>query len=75
MQMGHSNTEMLFRIYSRFIPNLTRQDGSAIDRLLRQNFTSPLSSTTEKMQFKVTTSAPHKGDAEHQHEAQPPPRH
>lgn len=38
MQMGHSNTEMLFRIYSRFIPNLTRQDGSAIDRLLRQNF-------------------------------------
>lgn len=75
MQMGHSNTEMLFRIYSRFIPNLTRQDGSAIDRLLRQNFTSPLSSTPEKMQFKVTTSAPHKGDAEHQHEAQPPPRH
>lgn len=25
-QMGHSNTEMLFRAYSRFVPNLTRQD-------------------------------------------------
>jgi integrase len=28
-QMGHSTTEMLFRIYSRYVPNLTRQDGSA----------------------------------------------
>lgn len=26
-QLGHSNTEMLFRVYSRFIPNLVRQDG------------------------------------------------
>jgi len=33
-QMGHSNTEMLFRVYSRFVPNLTRQDGSAFERLL-----------------------------------------
>lgn len=33
-QLGHVNTEMLFRIYSRFIPNLTRQDGSAFDRML-----------------------------------------
>lgn len=35
-QMGHSNTEMLFRVYSRYVPNLTRQDGSAMARLLRQ---------------------------------------
>lgn len=35
-QMGHTNTEMLFRVYSRFVPNLTRQDGSAMTRLLRQ---------------------------------------
>lgn len=33
-QLGHTSTEMLFRVYSRFVPNLTRQDGSAIDRLL-----------------------------------------
>ena len=33
-QMGHSTTRMLFTIYSRYVPNLTRQDGSAIDRLL-----------------------------------------
>jgi integrase len=36
-QMGHTTTEMLFRVYSRFVPNLTRQDGSAFDRLLRQS--------------------------------------
>ena len=28
-QLGHSNTKMLFRVYSKFIPNLTRRDGSA----------------------------------------------
>ena len=32
-QMGHANTEMLFRVYSRFVPNLTRQDGSAANRM------------------------------------------
>lgn len=32
--LGHSNTTMLFSIYSRFVPNLTRQDGSAMERLL-----------------------------------------
>ncbi len=37
-QMGHTTTEMLFRVYSRFVPNLTRRDGSAIERLLRANF-------------------------------------
>ncbi|WP_373510944.1 Arm DNA-binding domain-containing protein [Thiocapsa sp.] len=33
-QMGHANTQMLFRVYSRYVPNLTRQDGSAMERLL-----------------------------------------
>ncbi len=37
-QMGHSSTEMLFRVYSRFVPNLTRQDGSAFEQLLRAKF-------------------------------------
>jgi integrase len=39
-QMGHTTTEMLFRVYSRYVPNLTRQDGSAFERLLLQSGTS-----------------------------------
>jgi integrase len=37
-QLGHANTEMLFKVYSRYVPNLTRRDGSAIDRLLASRF-------------------------------------
>ena len=33
-QLGHSTTKMLFEVYSRYVPNATRQDGSAIDSLL-----------------------------------------
>lgn len=33
-QMGHSTTTMLFRVYSRFVPNLTRRDGSAFEKFL-----------------------------------------
>jgi integrase len=36
-QMGHTTTEMLFRVYSRYVPNLTRRDGSAMSRLLAAN--------------------------------------
>ena len=36
-QMGHTSTEMLFKVYSRFVPNLTRKDGSAFERLLKDN--------------------------------------
>lgn len=36
-QMGHSTTEMLFKVYSRYVPNLTRQDGSAMERMLEQH--------------------------------------
>lgn len=32
--LGHASTEMLFKVYSRYIPNLTRMDGSAFERLL-----------------------------------------
>ena len=35
-QLGHTNTEMLFTVYSRYVPNLTRQDGSAFEKLLLQ---------------------------------------
>ena len=41
-QMGHSTTEMLFRVYSRYVPNLTRNDGSAFNRLLTSNLNVPL---------------------------------
>lgn len=33
-QMGHTTTKMLFQVYSRYVPNLTRQDGSAFETLL-----------------------------------------
>lgn len=42
-QMGHSTTEMLFRVYSRYVPNLTRNDGSAFNRLLSGNLIVPAS--------------------------------
>jgi integrase len=42
-QLGHTTTEMLFRRYSRFIPNLTRTDGSAFQQLLDKS----LSQTNE----------------------------
>jgi integrase len=41
-QLGHTTTEMLFRVYSRYVPNLTRQDGSAMDRLLTSRFVPPM---------------------------------
>jgi integrase len=40
-QLGHSSTEMLFKVYARFVPNLTRQDGSAFERLLLQSGAVP----------------------------------
>jgi len=40
-QLGHSNTEMLFRIYSRYIPNLTRTDGSAIASFIEKRIGDP----------------------------------
>lgn len=32
--LGHSTTAMLFKVYSRFVPNLTRQDGRAFTGLV-----------------------------------------
>lgn len=45
--LGHSNTEMLFKVYSRFVPNLTRRDGLALAGLLEQRFeTHPAAPTS-----------------------------
>ena len=35
-QMGHTTTTMLFRVYSRYVPNLTRDDGSAFEAFLEK---------------------------------------
>jgi integrase len=56
-QMGHTTTEMLFRVYSRFVPNLTRQDGSAFERLIRQNFDSKTGA--EKSESKERSEVSH----------------
>ena len=46
--MGHANTQMLFTVYSRFVPNLTRQDGRAITGLLNSRVdTDPLPDPTD----------------------------
>ena len=36
-QMGHTTTQMLFTVYSRYVPNLTRKDGSAFETLLKSS--------------------------------------
>jgi hypothetical protein len=55
-QLGHSSTEMLFRVYSRYVPNLTRRDGSAIDRLLATRFAT--SNVTAGMVAAVSAPSP-----------------
>ncbi len=40
-QLGHVNTLMLFKTYSRYVPNLTRTDGSAFDQLVSGLMTVP----------------------------------
>jgi integrase len=63
-QLGHSSTEMLFRVYSRFVPNLTRRDGSAFDRILTHRFAGTPADKTD--------TAPG-SEAEKRPPAQPPP--
>ncbi|WP_323753271.1 Arm DNA-binding domain-containing protein [Marinobacter sp.] len=46
-QMGHTTTEMLFRVYSRYVPNLTRRDGSAFERLLINEFEAKVTPAEE----------------------------
>ena len=36
-QMGHATTKMLFNTYSRYVPNMTRQDGSAFEALVNRS--------------------------------------
>ena len=49
-QMGHSTTKMLFNTYSRYVPNMTRQDGSAFEALVIRSQTAPASTSKEVSQ-------------------------
>lgn len=58
-QLGHTSTEMLFRVYSRYVPNLTRQDGSAMERLLASKLSQgPLIENSSNGQYQHVSEAP-----------------
>ena len=75
-QLGHANTQMLFSVYSRFVPNLTRQDGSAIDRLLATRFASDDATDDKKGDANgeaARDATPGPGETAKRPPAQPPP--
>lgn len=86
-QLGHTSTEMLFRVYSRYVPNLTRNDGSAMDRLLTHTFVAsqvksevPADASTSQKQTKRKAPLVASAHADHPKDppdlsesAQPPP--
>ena len=49
-QMGHSTTKMLFNTYSRYVPNMTRQDGSAFEALVNRSQIAQVSTDKETSQ-------------------------
>ncbi|WP_286740449.1 Arm DNA-binding domain-containing protein [Psychrobacter sp. UBA3068] len=49
-QMGHSTTKMLFNTYSRYVPNMTRQDGSAFEALVSRSQIAQVSTNKETSQ-------------------------
>src|SRR5690606_10345156 len=56
--MGHANTQMLFTVYSRFVPNLTRRDGLAIAGLLSSlpGGDSPVATSITPQQIKTMSA-------------------
>lgn len=86
-QLGHTSTEMLFRVYSRYVPNLTRQDGSAMERLLASKLSTgpliasdhpgvyvPIQHAQQRQQVPKTRGlAAHGASVNQQADAQPPP--
>lgn len=47
-QLGHTNTQMLFKTYSRYVPNLTRRDGAAFESMLAANGFAKMSHPSAK---------------------------
>ena len=37
-QLGHTTTNMLFKVYSRYVPNLARQDGEMFEKIVSDQF-------------------------------------
>lgn len=67
-QLGHTTTEMLFRVYSRYVPNLTRRDGSAFERLITQTLGTTLPVKTGQSEDTVSETEPvaeHADEGEH----------
>jgi integrase len=63
-QLGHTSTEMLFRVYSRYVPNLTRRDGSAMERLLKQHISvTPVRGIVVQLPEERVTIATEEGGA------------
>lgn len=62
-QLGHTSTEMLFRVYSRYVPNLTRNDGSAMDRLLTHAFVDNHAVPNGRVNAPIQPSAPGRNEA------------
>lgn len=49
-QMGHATTKMLFNTYSRYVPNMTRRDGSAFEALVNRSQIAQVSTDKETSQ-------------------------
>lgn len=47
--MGHANTQMLFTVYSRYVPNLTRSDGLAITGLINSRDEPPVAAPAKAL--------------------------
>lgn len=62
--LGHSTTEMLFRVYSRFVPNLTRNDGLAYAGLMhaKLNASPPNTPTPAKLPATPTVGSAEMSD-------------
>lgn len=57
-QLGHVDTTMLFKTYSRFIPNLTRTDGSAFNALVASVIDPPMPASAGPMPAKAGLAKP-----------------
>ena len=51
--LGHVDTSMVYRTYCRYIPNLTRQDGTAFERFYQDS----LHAETPALGTKIATMA------------------
>jgi integrase len=56
--LGHTNTDMLFRVYSRYVPNLTRQDGRAFAGLINSRLADKEETTAPMTPADLDTMSP-----------------